>query len=632
MARPRAVKMVESSHRIIIAMMVMVLVAGTSVAHTMREPREFSTLVSTVEPVASREVSSGSSGVSSFSIHVRDGGVGSAERHVVDTAQARSKRTSHPPLVVNRLKELGLFGAGAVNWYNCSTYTQVPGYWPPSFLPPVNATATCAHMTMPLDWTSSINDDTKNANATITLFVKKVAATQQPSKRQVWFLQGGPGGTGVAMEAFIPSMIATMPQYDIMIPDHRGTGQSSPFECPQINNLTTVQNFLDCIAYLNKTLGNDQHQFTTTNAAFDISGAITNSIESGQDAFIYGVSYGSYWAQRYLVVAPGQATASTIDGVCPPDLCRLADSADQNQNTVGANILTLCASESKVCNVLLGEFPADQLTVLFQELRAGVQQCLNGLGAPLNDNVYLRNVLAGFEDSESNRLLIGPVLKRMLFCSESDQVELKRFVGWVSNQTGYGANSTWKTNILLAANIGLSELFTLQQPAPDATYFSNLDQSLSFSADTGIQDSQTLPLWNVYDPTTTLGYNEYPNVTDTPIYMVTGELDPQTIDAWITHASRIYGAQTNGDNPEYFAWTLFPYAPHGAALFSPTSNDPQPGDVACAFTALAGWFTEGKPDLTCMKSLVAPDWDGLLNSTQTLSSHVFGTQSLWGSQ
>merc|ERR1711988_1248278 len=201
-----------------------------------------------------------------------------------------------------------------VTWIGCEVYTNLSLYgndtspipplpWPPA---PINTTAECANLSVPLNY--------ENPNKTITLFVKKVNALEQPSKGQLWLLQGGPGGSGVIMEGLLPSFTSLMPSYDIMIPDHRGVFRSSGLWCPQINDLTP-SNLTKCIKYLNKTYGSDLQQFTTTNAARDVATAINMTADSSHNVFLYGVSYGSYWAQRYLMVAPNQATKVAIDGI-----------------------------------------------------------------------------------------------------------------------------------------------------------------------------------------------------------------------------------------------------------------------------------------------------------------------------
>ena len=91
----------------------------------------------------------------------------------------------------NRLFDLrgSLFVVG-VTWIGCEVYTNLSLYgndtspipplpWPPA---PINTTAECANLSVPLNY--------ENPNKTITLFVKKVNALEQPSKGQLWLLQG----------------------------------------------------------------------------------------------------------------------------------------------------------------------------------------------------------------------------------------------------------------------------------------------------------------------------------------------------------------------------------------------------------------------------------------------------------
>ena len=80
-----------------------------------------------------------------------------------------------------------------------------------------------------------------------------------------------------------------------MIPDHRGTGRSSPLYCTDYSVATDPA----CIAaalqrYSNATLA----QFSVSNAARDINAAMDLTALADGKVYLYGVSYGTYLLQR----------------------------------------------------------------------------------------------------------------------------------------------------------------------------------------------------------------------------------------------------------------------------------------------------------------------------------------------
>ena len=81
----------------------------------------------------------------------------------------------------------------------------------------------CADIEVPLD--HSAPDD-----GTIRLFVRKFPA-QAPRKGQFWLVAGGPGESGASFYPFIETLRDAAPGFDLIVPDHRGTGFSTRL-CP----------------------------------------------------------------------------------------------------------------------------------------------------------------------------------------------------------------------------------------------------------------------------------------------------------------------------------------------------------------------------------------------------------------
>eukprot|EP00005_Dracoamoeba_jomungandri_P006342 CAMPEP_0174261752 /NCGR_PEP_ID=MMETSP0439-20130205/12040_1 /TAXON_ID=0 /ORGANISM="Stereomyxa ramosa, Strain Chinc5" /LENGTH=529 /DNA_ID=CAMNT_0015346299 /DNA_START=51 /DNA_END=1640 /DNA_ORIENTATION=- len=500
-------------------------------------------------------------------------------------------------------------------WYTCPLHTNTSKSSSAPFLYKGvgdDATAECANITLPLDW----NDTSGKA---ITFFVKKVNCSSGNRKGQVWLLNGGPGGTGAPMEGLVPAFSQLMEDYDIMIPDHRGTGRSSGLWCPEIELMAdhpSLETIKKCIAYLSDRYGDDLHYFTTTNAALDLKAAIDMTATDEDKVFVYGLSYGTYWTQRYMVVAPDQADKITLDGVCPPDVCRIGDYYDVNANIAGSDFMTLCAEESKECRDSLGEFPMESMAMLMELVQSGKDDCTKKFNFT---TTALRRAFVSLLESREQRLIIPPLINRLIRCNPQDIEEIKNYIKYQEQMAEKKAqlNITTIQNGALMLNIMTSELYSMRDPPPSGKYYIDLDKTLFFSADASTALALTYPLWNKYDPYATQGFDQYPE-SKIPLLLLNGELDPQSSHAWFDHAKEHY-TNTN----QHFV--SIPYAVHGTSVNSPVSNS----SFQCGMTILANFFLTGEIDTKCLNSLVKIDFSGTTQSTKDLSVEVFGTPNLW---
>ena len=96
--------------------------------------------------------------------------------------------------------------------------------------------------------------------------------------------------------------------------------------------------------------------FSTTTAARDVGHLIERTRAPGQEVHVYGVSYGTYWAQRYMQLFPEQATTVTLDSVCQAGLCSLLKYGYW-QDTVYRRFIGECA-EDAFCAGKLGAIPS----------------------------------------------------------------------------------------------------------------------------------------------------------------------------------------------------------------------------------------------------------------------------------
>jgi pimeloyl-ACP methyl ester carboxylesterase len=100
---------------------------------------------------------------------------------------------------------------------------------------PENAGFSCAAISVPLDRSGK-------APGTIALTIerKAVGATQTPSA--VIALAGGPGQAADPLAAQLATAIApALSTHDLLVFDQRGTGRSSPLNCPVFDNTAALE-------------------------------------------------------------------------------------------------------------------------------------------------------------------------------------------------------------------------------------------------------------------------------------------------------------------------------------------------------------------------------------------------------
>lgn len=210
----------------------------------------------------------------------------------------------------------------------------------------------CATVSAPLDRRHPALGD-------VALFVRKIPAAGR-SKGQLWLVAGGPGESGASFYPFLATLRAAAPGYDLLIPDHRGTGYSTRL-CPAEEAVKSDggtalagAEWGTCFAALNADAERTR-AFTISNAAFDLQTLIDRLSTSGR-IYLYGVSYGTQLVVRTLAIAPPRRLDGVIlDSLVPPDATKLWDLSHRSAvvDTVGRQVLAACDRDEK-CRVRFG--------------------------------------------------------------------------------------------------------------------------------------------------------------------------------------------------------------------------------------------------------------------------------------
>jgi pimeloyl-ACP methyl ester carboxylesterase len=223
--------------------------------------------------------------------------------------------------------------------------------------------ASCATLQQPLD---PEHPDGETIDVRIAV-IRSLSPEPHPDAFTV--INGGPGGSSISLYVQSAAVFeAIRRERDLVIIDQRGTGRSSPLDCPDLEDqiedfdLELVNAATDqCLA----ELPHDPRYFTTSVAIQDLD-AIRQAL--GYEQWnIYGVSYGTRVALHYARRFPDQVRSLIIDGVVPPQLVLGPNAALNSQQTLD-RLLARCHSDPD-CMSTFGSLPS-KLTELFEQLKA----------------------------------------------------------------------------------------------------------------------------------------------------------------------------------------------------------------------------------------------------------------------
>ena len=521
----------------------------------------------------------------------------------------------------------------SAKWLPCPVFT--PGFWNSSIVP-ADAKAECANLSLPLRWKTALEHRpfsfaSKEPPANISIFVKRVynATTAARIEGHLYLLEGGPGGSGINLE---PTVLTLMEkkwlgkELDFILVDHRGTGRSELLTCPNASSLNgPTGNFSACVEYLNESIGLDAlKEFSTTNAAMDVLATIhivNTTTKSALPNYIYGLSYGTYWAARLIQVAgdwapPSALTSVVLDSFAVPGVP--FTTYDDGVSTSVANLFDTCAQLSPSCKAKLTDFPINVVAETYKHF--GDAPSLPCLTLTNVSKIELQQLGWLFGQQTDMRLLLPPLFLRLFRCNAEDQQQLSFFFRVLANLT-----SVSKPQVLLSSvlqwNIILSEMLTQGLvPLPSATQAFYHSDALYFASYIPALAAKVSPLWPKYSLDPYVG--RLPNAS-LPILLLSGELDPETNQGdslWA--ASRFLQASSQG-------FVSIPYGPHGV-LLTQASNSEVPCGVQIMSSFLeAGEHGFAQVNTTCVRYLLPPDFEGKLNTTQLLSMQYFGTASFW---
>lgn len=318
--------------------------------------------------------------------------------------------------------------------------------------------AECARVPMP-----RFHD--RDSDATIEIAVKRVVRGPDAagSVRQLWFLNGGPGDSGVEAIGRLAAIFEHLP-LDIYTLDHRGVGGSELLECPdqmeassESGREITGDEWVGCIEYL-RTERDDLDALTATQASHDLARLIDMAKPAGAQVTVFGASYGTYWANRYLQLYPDQPDAVILDGLVPADWTMAEFDAGLAATATG--LLQECARQP-VCREHLGPDPVTLAAELPGRVDAGHCSMLGIDGDTVR--LLLGNMLMGGEEVWP---YIAPMIHRLDRCRWRDLLAIGDLFASLFEEGGAGEEPESHSQVL-QRHVSLSELWPEPAPSPE---------------------------------------------------------------------------------------------------------------------------------------------------------------------
>ena len=494
----------------------------------------------------------------------------------------------------------GLPEMPALEWSPCPLFSDDPDGGPE---------ADCATAIVPLDW--SAPEGTR-----LDIAVKRVRAEGATSfATELWLIPGGPGYPGMVDEPSAKDIVDADPSIEVFLWDHRGVGESTRLTCPDQEaagstwgNQIAPTELLGCGESLVEQWGDGLAFFNPNEAARDLSSLVDRTRGPDERVFIYGMSYGTMVVQRYLKVAPTQATAVALDGSVNPNT-RNEYTYYQTFSDVIAAYVEGCADDA-VCSSKLGSDPVAKLDELMTA--QGANACPAFAIASNLD--YTRAAFNAVAYSWQYRPFIPALVYRLLRCSDADKAAALKLY-----QTLYPTGAelpAWQ----VASSFPLLQHYTSSEKRPEV--LPTLAEQVAFVDSLYSYDGSSVSMlqhdgeWPEYEVAPE--DREIP-VPQVPTLIVHGTLDPRTPLA----DARLLAEAMATDHTVYVELLG---GVHG--LITPSAVNPFKSDPTkqCAMELFWSWIADPTAiDTSCADSQPAIDYA----ADPALVAELFGTADLW---
>lgn len=484
-----------------------------------------------------------------------------------------------------------------IAWEDCDLYSAGGG-----------PLAGCATVQTPLRYDDPDGDR-------VEVFVKRFRPEGGAGTTAMWMLQGGPGASGLAYEGLSEALATRFPDVDYYFPDHRGTGRSTRLTCASEDEGSPDGRVIGdaewdaCQADAIARYGDDLAAFSSTNAANDV-GLLVDAVrrETGQPQIVLGISYGTYWAHRYLQLFPAQADGVVLDSLAAPGLSLYRQ--DEDANLTAQDLFDACG-EDATCAAKLGADPWAVATDLVASLKAG--HCAEIAVEGIDTAVVLRRAFGSLLMDPRLRTYLPAIVYRADRCEPRDVEALGVLMGLLTQEQPPSLElELW--GYVLTQNVVRAEFG--EDPMPTAAALADIRDGAVASRDITIMLGETLD-WPAYPADPYVGAWAD---TDTPILMLQGGLDP---------ATRLDKATPYRDHftRPHQTWVTFPTATHTTLGSTPFVDEI--GETRSCATRLMMAFAadpQREIDTGCVDQITPLDFS--LPRTD-YNRALFGTSDAW---
>lgn len=467
----------------------------------------------------------------------------------------------------------------------------------------------CATLVTPLDHANPSGE-------AIDLHIAKLSA-QTSATRQLWLLSGGPGQGGHVYHDLVAQLATALPDTDIYVIDHRGTGHSHRLACPQQDTADSYGGYSlqpsdvpACLEFLKSNGDYDRlAHFTTRQAANDLALAISATRAPGQKVFVWGGSYGTHWAHRFLQVAPSLANGIVFDGFMTPNHFAFTH-YDHGVEEAATNFSQLCAADA-ACSARMGADPLGHA----KQILAGLAQTPCGQFERSNARTWASIFMDGFY----SHAFVFPMLARLERCNADDKTATVKLVQNYYAALTAGPPEPFLNSGILQYNIVLSELWKLPgETSPTQQELADAADSQAFLSGASYPASLVplLSLWPL--PEDDFSSLPLPVSATPPLLWLGGALDTRTPPEQASTITSLYSAES-----QHFV--MIPGAVHTPSFGSPRASV---AGATCGLDMITHFVSsDGQVDSTCLGDLVptlfsAPSID--------FSQKWWGSDDDWG--
>jgi pimeloyl-ACP methyl ester carboxylesterase len=478
------------------------------------------------------------------------------------------------------------FSLAPIDWSPCPLTTDGSG-----------TDAQCADIAVPLSWLEP-------HSGTTSVFVKRVSPAVPP-EQQLWLLTGGPGFAGNSLDMLAGYLRAQLPAAELFLVDFRGIGRSARLACPEVEDVTghflidralvpdsgaAVSAVQQCFDAVEADVPLPElRNFNTTETAMDV-GMLADALRApNARLLVYGISFGTYIAHRYMHLFPEQPAGVILDSFVHPDGIT---TRDLDADRIAREILGVCAMDPD-CKAHLGADPAAFATSLVERLGQG--HCPELASAGIDQAGFQVMAERAVLDS-AQRSFLPALYYRADRCARADVAAL---VKYKSTQASAPTPTSVRDSDALYLLVARSELFnhTILDTLVDstATLVASVDLATHFRA-----------IWDAIPSYPRDAFwGEWARI-DAPLLIVQGELDANTPPS-NGAAARDHFA---GPNTHFVS---FPFTNH--VVFA---------DLDCGGATIVRFMADPThaPDSSCTSQLKPP-------SFSVDATAKFGQASVW---